>query len=155
MENDQPHNLPVLAGIFVGIVIWLLYFQFGEDLFRHSGFFSTGRNKGWTGDIFSSDCGIINGSCIASVDLKIDGCGQNSAKAKIEDALAFPMRTAGCRSIDAELNRRCPAGCSIDSSSMVEISGPLEFTLDDKPDEAGECRATGKRQMSVRVNCVK
>ena len=155
MDNDQQYNFPVLAGIFVGGVLWLLYFQFGENFFRGSGYSSSGGGKSWSGNLFSSDCGIVSGSCLASVELKVDGCGRNTAKARIDDALAFPMRTPGCRTIDSELNRRCPAGCSIDSTTMVEISGVLEFTVDEQPDESGECRATGKRQMSVRVNCVK
>ena len=151
---DDRANISLLAGIVVGIALWLLYFGYGDKLFAGR-LWATSPGTGWSESYFSSECGNVMGSCTAEAELKIDGCGTASLKNKADDALAYPMRMPGCRSIETDLSRRCPGGCSVDSRTMVIIPGELQTAMDSTANESGECRATAKRVMSVRAACIK
>jgi hypothetical protein len=148
---EERSNLIVLAGIVTGALIWVLYFEFGDGLFdtRYT------NESSWGSALFSSDCGVVSGSCTAEAELKVDGCGEATLGKRADAALAFPMRMPGCLKVDSVLSQRCPKGCTIDSRTMVIIPQKLETSMDPTPDEFGECRAKASRVMSVRANCVK
>lgn len=148
---EERSNLIVLAGMVTGALLWVLYFEFGDRFFDSRYSF----DNEWGSAIFSSDCGVVSGSCTAEAELKIDGCGENTLSKRADSALAFPMRMPGCLKVDSVLSQRCPKGCSIDSRTMVIIPQKLQTSMDPKPNEFGECRATASREMSVRANCVK
>ncbi len=149
--EDRPFPI-ILFGAFAGAVLWLVYFEFGDTWFVSK---SLQRKSNWTDNLFSSDCGLVSGACTAEVEVAVDGCGKTTLKNRIDEALAFPMRTAGCKDIEDQLSARCPSNCKVDSTTMMVIPGALEVSMNETPNETGECKGSGKRKISVSASCRK
>lgn len=98
--------------------------------------------------------------CTARATVRIDSptgepCNADKAKQRIESVLRDPLSNEGCAGVSARLSSECPEGCALEDTAPLVVPGQMKFQIDEAPNEAGQCSASGEIAVVVRGSCVK
>jgi hypothetical protein len=150
MKFDQFQERHLVAGIFLFVL--LLIAIFFKDLVGGS---EEPLPPEQPAEVELEDpCqAAVTASCEVRVEREFSECDNaQRLRDSMTALLANPQESDTCKASQLTMTQKCPAGCSVDFSSLYSLPGAVQHDVLSTSDSG--CLVRGKRTVSLRANCV-